>query len=249
MPGIFAISDLHLPIQIQVKKFGYPADYFERVRDHLAKFNPDLLLIVGDFSWESNFKRGMAILKAVEELPGSKKIFIEGNHDKFCHDEEQRSVLRQLFNDESYYYLSGRALILNVRISEDDDSKRIGLCGTMGWMLNQRSFGQDDLILFHRQLDLMKLSLDELENRRAEDPSDFNICLVHHPPTYDIYTDRRYGDESFFNLIKEYKFINAVVYGHIHVEQRFKIYKRIGGIDLYCSAVDQLGFKAIRLKV
>ena len=77
MGGIFAISDLHLPTHIQINKFGYPADYFEQVREHLLKFNPDLLLIVGDFSYESNFRRGLSILEAIEELAGSKKVFIE----------------------------------------------------------------------------------------------------------------------------------------------------------------------------
>ena len=119
----------------------------------------------------------------------------------------------------------------------------------MGWMVHPRSIDQEDLIMFNNQLDLLKESLDQLENLREENFSEFNICLVHHPPTYNIYTDRRIGDESFFTLIREYKFINAIVYGHIHVERNFKIYKEISGIELYCSAVDQLGFKAIRIKI
>lgn len=249
MPGIFAISDTHLPIEIQIKKFGYPYDYFEQVREHLLKFSPDLLLIAGDFSWESNFKRGLATLEAIEELPGSKKVFIEGNHDTFCHDQRPQEVLRELCNDESFYFLSGRALIVEVNTDDTDDVHKIGLCGAMGWMVNERANGIDDLTVFHRQLEVLKTSLEQLESLRENNLSDFNICLIHHPPTYDIYTDHRYGDESFFNLIKEFKFINAIIYGHIHVEKRFKIYKNFNGIELYCSAIDQLGFKAIRIKI
>lgn len=249
MAGIFAISDLHLPIHIQINKFGYPVDYFELVREHLLKFKPDLLLVVGDFSYESNFRRGLAILEAIEELSGSKKVFIEGNHDNFCHTRKHQEFLLETFNTESFYYLSGRALITEVKVNDNDNLSKIGLCGAMGWMVHPRNINQEDLIMFTNQLDLLKESLDLLENLREENFSDFNICLLHHPPTYNIYTDRRIGDESFFTLIREYKFINAIVYGHIHVERNFKIYTRINGIDLYCSAVDQLGFKAIRIKV
>ncbi|MHA1336374.1 MAG: metallophosphoesterase, partial [Promethearchaeota archaeon] len=51
MAKIFAISDLHLPIHIQIKKFKYPLDYYNRIIEHLEKFKPDLLIIVGDFSY------------------------------------------------------------------------------------------------------------------------------------------------------------------------------------------------------
>lgn len=249
MVGIFAISDLHLPIEIQIKKFGYPLDYFERVREHLLKFHPDLLLIVGDFSYESNFKRGLTILEAIEELPGSKKVFVEGNHDYFCHNQKHQAFLLDTFNKESFYYLSGRALIIDVKVDNNDNLSKIGLCGAMGWMVNERNCNQQDLIMFRTQLEILKNSLDLLEILREDNFSEFNICLLHHPPTYDIYTDRRYGDETFFTLVHEYKFINVIIYGHIHVERKFKIYKRIRGIELYCSAIDQLGFKAIRIKL
>ncbi|MFX0148948.1 MAG: metallophosphoesterase [Candidatus Hodarchaeota archaeon] len=249
MPGVFAISDTHLPVRIQVKKFGYPFDYFEQVREHLLKFNPELLLIAGDFSWESNFKRGLATLETIEELPGSKKVFIEGNHDTFCHRDIHREMLCKLFNKEDFYFLSGRALIVDVNKGDADALRKIGLCGAMGWMVHPRACGTDDLIMFQRQFDVLKTSLNQLEKLRDNNLSDFNICLIHHPPTYDIYTDHRIGDDSYFTLIKEYKFINAIIYGHIHKENRFKIYKKISGIDLYCSAIDQLGFKAIRIQI
>lgn len=252
MVGIFAISDLHLPIDIQIKKFQYPQDYLEQVESHLNRFKPSLLLNVGDFSYESNFKRGLSILSEIKKFGGLKKVFIEGNHDLFCHDDSHVQSLYQFFDNEEFYYLSGRAILLDVSVNATgtEISKKVGLCGAMGWMLNEKMNSQEDLIRFHNQLEILDRSLEKLEMLRDEEFStETNICLIHHPPTYNVFTDRRQGDESFFNLIREYKFIKVIVYGHIHVEKNFKLYKKVSGIELYCAAVDQLGFKAIRIKV
>ena len=81
MPGIFAISDLHLPTQTQISKYGAPSDYFQQVSNHLEQINPDVLLIAGDLVWGSDISEIQAELDLLRELPGKLKFFIEGNHD------------------------------------------------------------------------------------------------------------------------------------------------------------------------
>jgi predicted phosphohydrolase len=81
MPGIFAISDLHLPTQTQISKYGAPSDYFQQVSNYLEQINPDILLIAGDLVWGSDISEIQAELDLLRELPGKLKFFIEGNHD------------------------------------------------------------------------------------------------------------------------------------------------------------------------
>ncbi|MHA1283654.1 MAG: metallophosphoesterase [Promethearchaeota archaeon] len=201
MAKIFAISDLHLPIHIQIKKFKYPVYYYNRIIEHLEKFKPDLLIIAGDFSYENNYRRGLNILFEIKDLPGIKKVFIEGNHDTFCHSEEIKAELYEIFNMEEFYYLSGRAIIIELK-DDINKTKRIGLCGAMGWMFDQYSNTIDDEIMLHREYKNLKKSLDSLQKLvDKEGATDFNICVLHHPPTYQIFTDKRKGNEMLFNLI------------------------------------------------
>ena len=81
MPSIYAISDTHLPIQIQIEKYGAPLDYFQQVSNHLEQINPDILLIAGDLVWASKISEIQKELELIRELPGKLKFFIEGNYD------------------------------------------------------------------------------------------------------------------------------------------------------------------------
>ncbi|MBD3230792.1 MAG: hypothetical protein GF329_21625 [Candidatus Lokiarchaeota archaeon] len=240
---IYAISDLHMPIEVQIRKFNYPVDYLERVKKRLG--NPELLIIAGDLSWEWNLRAGIDLLNNdIRNLPGEKKVFIAGNHDTFFHPENWRIKLLEEFNSEDLFYLSGRSIIINT-----SNDKKIGLSGTMGWVVNEKQNSNKDKRFLSEQTNYLKRSLDNLEEKITEVNTDKNICVLHHPPTHRIYTDGRKGSEELFNLIKEYKFINKIIYGHIHVEKNFSIFKKLDGIELYCVAIDQLNFYPVKIKI
>jgi predicted phosphohydrolase len=243
MSGIYAISDLHLPIEIQIRKFKYPLDYYERIKKRIN--DPEVLIIAGDFSWETHYIAGVNLLDSLKVIPGKRKVFIAGNHDVFCHPENWRNDLLNRYDSNDLFYLSGRSLIWNI------SGKTVGLCGTMGWVLNDVQNSNMDQKFFHRELENLRASLNDLESKLENNshPPSKNICILHHPPTYRIYTDGRTGDESFFELIKEYNMINTIIYGHIHVEKRFDIYKKIDGIELYCVAIDQLDFHPVKIAI
>lgn len=243
MSGIYAISDLHLPIEIQIRRFNYPKDYYEQVKKRLN--NPEILIIAGDVSWEQHYIPGVNLLDSLKEIPGKRKVFVAGNHDVFSHPENWRKDLLNRFNSDDLYYLSGRSLIWRL------SNKTVGLCGTMGWVLNDMQNSNMDKKHFHRELENLKASLDDLKSRleNKPHPTNNNICILHHPPTYRIYNDGRTGNESFFELIKEYKIINTIIYGHIHVEKSFDLYKKIDGIELFCVAIDQLNFHPVKIEI
>jgi predicted phosphohydrolase len=191
------------------------------------------------------------ILEQVRHFPGKQKIFIEGNHDTFCHQNNFRRSLQMMYSSPEFYYVSGRATIIddNAPTSHSRDSQgAIGLCGAMGWVYNEKMDDQRDFIMLQKQLELLDESLTQLERLREEQYTETNICLLHYPPTYRIFTDGRMSNESLFHKILDYKFIDKIVYGHLHKETEFKIYTKVKNVELYCAVIDQLGFQPIRIK-
>lgn len=248
MGGIFAIGDLHLPEEIQICKHGYPEDYFNRLKIHLTKFQPEVLLIAGDLIWEYDLDRFVELSERIKELPGKIKLFIEGNHDPWFDQlgsdyEDCQSNAARIFNTLDFYYIGGRATIFRLENGID-----VGICGTRGYLTNRADKEQpEDHFNRITQIDALSRSLATLSDLINFRSTKLNICLLHYPPTYHFFTNRRVGNEAIFDRIRQSTLINSVVFGHVHKDEHIKIYQKIAGIQLFFVPIERIGYTALRI--
>jgi len=247
MPGIFAISDPHLPIQTQIHKFNAPKDYLKQVINHLEQVNPDILLIAGDLIWGSDISEIQKELDLLQNLPGKFKFFVEGNHDIWVdrlspvYSEAQQKMYK-LFSSPEFFYIGGRASIISL------NSIKIGICGARGFAFDQYEKPIEDEFLFRKnELDSLKRSLVKLKNIVKTEHTTINLCLMHYPPTISVFKEERIGDDGFINYIHDTEIINKVIFGHIHLEEDLRLYTKKEEIELYCATVDRNNYTAIKV--
>jgi predicted phosphohydrolase len=247
MPGIYAISDPHLPVDVQISKYHVPTDYFQHLHNFLAENKPDVLLICGDLIWGSEFNAVQTELELIRNLPGEYKFFIEGNHDLWVDHlgfnlDEARQRMYEKFSTPDFYYLSGRAFIVSV------GSVKIGLCGAQGFAYDQAK-ATTNIGLQRREYELQQLNraLASLRELTTNTPTQFNICLIHYPPTVSVFELPHKTDDEFFNRIRASKLIQKIVYGHVHVEKDLKLVSHDSGIELSCASIDRNNYEAIKI--
>ncbi len=228
--NILAIGDPHLGnLQKMVERFHYPPNYIEQVARNLKAESPpvDLLLIAGDLVWGKDFSEVLKEFQTLQAFQAKKICFVEGNHDWPWIPEINK--MQELFNTPKFYFLSGRAFVL-----ED-----VGICGACG--TNRESTRKA------RELKLLQKSLTELARK------DFKtgICLMHFPPCSQIFhnPEESFAEDDFLSIIEESGIIDKVVYGHIHLDQLFKInlYLKVDGIELYNTAIDYHNWQPVKI--
>jgi predicted phosphohydrolase len=247
MPGIYAISDPHLPVDVQVSKYHVPTDYFQHLHNFLAKKKPDVLLITGDLIWGSDMTAVQTELALIRKLPGKYKFFIEGNHDLWVDNlgnnlDEARQRMYEKYSTLDFYYLSGRAYIVSV------GAVKIGLCGAQGFAYDQNKAPTNiELQRCDYELQQLNRALANLRELTTKTPTQFNICLIHYPPTVSVFELPRKADNDFFNRIRVSKSIHKIVYGHVHVEKDLKLVSHDSGIELSCASIDRNNYEAIKI--
>ncbi len=247
MPDIFAISDLHLPTQTQISKYGAPSDYFQQVSNHLEQINPDILLIAGDLVWGSDISEIQAELDLLRELPGKLKFFIEGNHDIWVdrlstsYSEAQQKMYER-FSTSKFFYIGGRASIVSI------NSIKVGICGARGFAFDPYEKPIEDELLFRKnELESLDKSLFELKNIIKTEHTTINLCLMHYPPTVSVFKNHRIGDEEFIKHIHDTEIINKVIFGHVHIDEDLRLYTKKEKIELYCATIDRNNYNAIKV--
>ena len=247
MPGIFAISDPHLPTQTQMSKFGAPSDYFQQVSNHLEKIDPDILLIGGDLVWGSDISEIQLELDLLRNLPGKLKFFIEGNHDLWVdrlgtsYSEAQQEMYER-FSTSKFFYIGGRASIVSM------DSIKIGICGARGFRLDKYEKPIENEILFRKnELESLDRSLYELKNKIKMEHTAINLCLMHYPPTNSVFKNQEIEDEKFIEHIQNTEIINKVIFGHVHTEENLRLYTKKENLELYCATIDRNNYNAIKI--
>ncbi len=247
MPGIYAISDPHLPTKVQISKFGAPADYFQQVSNHLEQLKPDILLIAGDLAWGNEISEIQAELDLLRELPGKLKFFIEGNHDIWVDRlnpiySEAQQKMYELFSSSKFFYIGGRATIVSI------NSIKVGICGARGFAFDEYEKPIEDEFLFRRnELESLKKSLFELKNLLETEPTTINLCLMHYPPIVSAFKNHRIGDEEFIKHIHNTEIINKVIFGHIHLDEDLRLYTKKEKIELYCATIDRNNYNATKV--
>lgn len=231
--NIYAISDLHIsssndkPMDV----FGGNwVGYLEKIKeDWINKVSDeDIVLIGGDISWAMKIEDAIKDLTFFNGLKG-KKVLIKGNHD---------------------YWWSGIGKVRDILpencFALQNDSIKLGkviICGSRCWSVpGSPDFGEQDMKLYQRETERLKLSLKDAQKLREE--GDKLIALVHFPP-FNVKRE----DNAFTDIFNEFK-VDCVVYGHLHGKnvRSDKIVLK-NGIKYYLTSCDQVENKLTEIQL
>jgi len=220
----FAISDLHLSFNSDkpMDRFGEHWErHYERVAESWkAQITPDdLVLIPGDHSWAMRLPEADADLQYIADLPGHKAL-IRGNHDYWW-----QSLGKIRARHPGLTFLQ-------------NDSARFGdiaVCGTRGWNLPPKAGFTDpqDEKIFQREVERLRLSAQSMPKDARH-----RVAMIHYPPLF-VYQK----DTEFTRVFEEFG-IQAVVYGHMHLNQGHRPFEGArNGVSYYLVSCDFLDFK------
>lgn len=227
---IFAISDLHLSTAVDkpMDIFGGAwLNYWEDIKEDWQKKvgAEDIVLIAGDISWGMTLEEAQADLDEIAKLPG-KKVFIKGNHDLWW---SSYSKVKSVLADDMYAIQNN-----SVKIGE------VVIAGTRGWTVAEDGAAEDDVKIFLREQQRLKLSLDDAKGKLKD--GERLILMMHYPPY-----NAKYDDSEFTKIIDEYG-VKTVVFGHLHGRNcRADLHVTKNGADYFLTSCDQLQNKLIEL--
>lgn len=219
--GIFAISDLHLGFSVNkpMDRFGSAWEgHAEKVaaRWRARVTENDTVLVCGDTSWALRLEEARADLDFLGALPG-RKILLRGNHDYWW------TSLRKL-----------RKVLHPSIVPLQNDSHRVEawqVCGSRGWLLPGPETTDDDVRIFQRELQRLRLSL---QSACGEAP---RLAMLHYPP-YAVES----GASPVLDLLVEHG-VKHCVYGHLHAMPRGSYPEgEHQGIEFHCVSVDLVDF-------
>ena len=250
--SLYAIGDLHLHFQAQIKDRGQLTDPVWRNHEQVLIRNcaglirdDDTLVLVGDHSWGRNLQECEEDMNYIMRLPG-RKILLRGNHDMFW-DAKKTDTLNQHFG--------GKLLFLqnNYYPYTDSSGKAYALVGTKGFTFEgpfyldrrRRITGWDEEAEEHAK----KIVEREEERLRQSFEKALNdgytsfIMFLHYPPTNILERD------SIFTRMAEEYGAEKVIYAHCHGESRFhdSIKGRYHRIDYSLVSGDYLRWKPLKV--
>ncbi|MDO4867272.1 MAG: metallophosphoesterase [Clostridia bacterium] len=245
--SLYAIGDLHLHFQSEVKARGQLTDpvwrgHEAKVRRNCARLvrPEDTLLLAGDHSWGRNLEECAKDMAFIETLPG-RKVLLRGNHDMFW-DAKKTAALNARFE--------GRLSFLQNNYFPYRD---YALVGTKGYTfegpfyLNRagRITGWDEAEAEHaeklveRELERLRASF---EAARSEGYRKF-IMFLHYPPTNILQRG-----SAFTDMAEAYG-AEQVIYAHCHGARRFhdSIIGYMRGIRYRLVSGDYLNWEPAKL--
>lgn len=194
---VFAISDLHLSFAVDkpMDVFGDGwQNHFEKVKEdwNLRVGEDDLVLLGGDISWGLSMAEAAPDYAAIAELAG-RKIVLRGNHDYYW---TSLSKMRAAF--PRFEFLQNNCIrVGNVLVA-----------GSRGWNIPCETSSEEDVKIYKRELERLRLSLSDMRKQRAE--GDTVVALLHYPPF-----EARVEDTEVTALIEEFS-VDVALYGHLH---------------------------------
>jgi len=233
--SIFVIGDLHLsfnnpkPMDI----FGeHWTGHEEKIRNNWIQNvkDDDLVILPGDFSWETYLKDTKLDFEFLNDLPG-KKLLLKGNHDYWW---TTLKTMRTFLEENEYTNID---FLYNN--SYEFDNKII--CGTRGWSIIDE---EADKKLINRELIRLELSLQDGINKYGTDKE--IIVFMHYPPITKnkILT----GEEAeFVKMMKKYN-VKRCYYGHLHGASIADAVEGIvEDIEFKLVSADGLDFKLLKI--
>ena len=233
--SIYVIGDLHLSFNTQK-----PMDIFgenwtgheEKIkRDWLQKVkDEDLVVLPGDFSWETYLENTKKDFEYLNNLPG-KKILLKGNHDYWWTTITSMRKFLKENNFENIDFLYNNSYEFEDKI----------LCGTRGWSITDEETNEK---LINRELIRLELSLQDGVNKYGTDKE--IIVFMHYPPITKakIITGQ---EAKFVEMMRKYK-VKRCFYGHLHGTSIADVVEgNIEGIELKLVSADGLDFELLKI--
>ena len=215
--SLYAIGDLHLHFQVELKAPGQLRDpvwrgHEEVFRRSCALIRPeDTLVLAGDHSWGRNLAECERDLEYICRLPG-RKILLRGNHDMFW-DAKKTEALNRRFEGRLFFLQNNYAPF-----------GEYALVGTKGFTFEGPFYVRGGRIVgWDREAEAHAARLVEREAQRLEasfeaaksDGYSRFIVFLHYPPTSILERN------SIFTAMAERYGAEQVVYAHCHGERRF----------------------------
>jgi len=233
--SIFVIGDLHLsfnnpkPMDI----FGeHWTGHEEKIRNNWIQNvkDDDLVILPGDFSWETYLKDTKLDFEFLNDLPG-KKLLLKGNHDYWW---TTLKTMRTFLKENDYTNID---FLYNNSYEFEDKI----ICGTRGWSIIDE---EADKKLINRELIRLELSLQDGINKYGNDKE--IVVFMHYPPITK--NKMLTGEETeFVEMMKKYN-VKTCYYGHLHGASIVEAAEgNIEGIDFKLVSADRLDFKLLQI--
>ena len=239
--SIFVIGDLHLSF-----KNPKPMDIFgdnwagheEKIRNNWIENvkEDDLVILPGDFSWETYLEDTKFDFEYLNSLPG-KKLLLKGNHDYWW---TTVTAMRNFLKENNFTNID---FLYNN--SYEFENKII--CGTRGWSIADEEM---DKKLINRELIRLELSLKEGIQKYGENKENLAdkeiIVFMHYPPITKAKVISQ-QEAEFVELMKKYN-VKRCYYGHLHgASIADAIEGNVEGIEFKLVSADGLDFKLLQI--
>ena len=239
--SIFVIGDLHLSF-----KNPKPMDIFgdnwagheEKIRNNWIENvkEDDLVILPGDFSWETYLEDTKFDFEYLNSLPG-KKLLLKGNHDYWW---TTVTAMRNFLKENNFTNID---FLYNN--SYEFENKII--CGTRGWSIADEEM---DKKLINRELIRLEFSLKEGIQKYGENKENLTdkeiIVFMHYPPITKAKVISQ-QEAEFVELMKKYN-VKRCYYGHLHgASIADAIEGNVEGIEFKLVSADGLDFKLLQI--
>lgn len=232
--AIYTIGDLHLSL-----KNPKPMDIFgdnwenheQKIKeDWLAKVKAeDLVVLPGDFSWETYLNDTQEDFNYLNSLPG-KKILLKGNHDYWW---TTVTSMRNFLKEKNFENID---FIYN----NSYEFENYIIAGTRGWSVKEE--GNEKML--NRECIRLELSLKDAVSKSYNGKE--ILVFMHYPPITNI--DLIQNKESdFIRIMKKYN-VKRCYYAHLHSSSiNDAIEGKYFGIDFKLVSSDGLNFKLLEI--
>ena len=233
--SIYVIADMHLsfnnpkPMDIFGDNWASHEDKIKN--DWIQKVKEeDLVVIPGDFSWETYLKDTKLDFQYLNSLPG-KKLLLKGNHDYWW---TTVTAMRKYLQDNNFNNI-------DFLYNNSYEFENKILCGTRGWSIADE---ETDKKLIRRELIRLELSIKDGICKYGNDKE--IIVFMHYPPITKARIISQ-QEAEFVNLMKKYN-VKRCYYGHLHgISISDAIEGNVEGIEFKLVSADSMDFKLLKI--
>ena len=192
--SIYTIGDLHLSFKNPkpMNIFGANWDNHEEKikQDWLLKVKEeDLVVLPGDFSWETYLKETDKDFDYLNSLPG-KKILLKGNHDYWW---TTVTSMRNFIKENNFENID---FIYNTSY----EFENVIIAGTRGWSLIDDTEEREKMI--NRECARLELSLKDAMNKNIDGTKEI-VVFIHYPPIINENIIQN-KESEFIRVMKKY---------------------------------------------
>ena len=233
--AIFVIGDLHLsfnnpkPMDIFGENW---AGHEEKIKNNWIENvkEEDLVILPGDFSWETYLADTKKDFDYLNNLPG-KKLLLKGNHDYWWTTVTSMKSFLKENNCTNIDFLYNNSYEFDDKI----------ICGTRGWSIIDENADEK---LIKRELIRLEISLQDGINKYGTDKE--IIVFMHYPPITK--NKMLTGEEAeFVEMMKKYN-VKRCYYGHLHgASIADAVEGQIEGIEFKLVSADGLDFELLEI--